>query len=148
MNVLSAATAATPSTGALTAANNLRIAALSVAAYDYLLTLPLEFRIYKSSNRRSLGLVLFILIRYSSIVSLVVSNVGFFYHHFSPKACSHYMFVSPIFKVFHIMISQAIMGLRAYNIARRNVWIGWTLLSTYVVVVAFQWVSSLFNRIL
>jgi hypothetical protein len=64
----------------------------------------------------SLGFILFVLIRYAkidivigdtcshifcrylSMVLIIVSNIGFFDHHFSPKACSHYTYVPPVFK--------------------------------------------------
>ncbi|KAH9996164.1 hypothetical protein BJV74DRAFT_295264 [Russula compacta] len=140
------AATANPSQGALATANNLRIASLSIAAYDYLITLPSEFRLYKSSSRRSLGLILFVLIRYSSIVILLVSNAGFFYQHFTPNICVHYCYIAPIFKVFQVMVSQAILGIRAYNIAQRNVWIGRSLLFAYTAVVVFQWCTDLVNR--
>jgi len=45
------------------------------------------------------------------------------------------------------MVSQAILGFRTYNIALRNVWIGNILLSTYIIVVMFQWYADLANRI-
>ncbi|KAH9027459.1 hypothetical protein EDB83DRAFT_1910910 [Lactarius deliciosus] len=86
--VAATATTVSPSAGALAADNNLRVASLTIAAYDYLLTLPAEYRLYKSSNRRSTGLILFVLLRYSSIMVLVISNVGFFHHNFTPKTCN------------------------------------------------------------
>jgi len=82
----------------VTAANNLRIASISVAAYDFLTTLPAEFRLYKTANRRSLGFILFVLIRYLSIIVITISNTGFFYHGFSPKVCAHYGYIAPVFK--------------------------------------------------
>ena len=36
--------------------------------------------------------------RYLSIILIVVSNTGFFYHHFTPKTCSHYFYLAPVFK--------------------------------------------------
>ncbi|KAH9011602.1 hypothetical protein EDB84DRAFT_1008606 [Lactarius hengduanensis] len=136
-----------PSSGAIAAENNLRVASLTMAAYDYLITLPTEYRLYKSSNRRSLGFILFVLVRYTSIIVLVVSNVGFFYHGFTPKACEHYRLAAPALKVVQIMVSQAILGIRAYGISQRNPWVGRTLLSTYILGAAFQWFSSLYDRI-
>ncbi|KAI9455409.1 hypothetical protein F5148DRAFT_392447 [Russula earlei] len=136
-----------PSTSAVTVANNLRIASITMAAYDYFITIPAEIRVYKSTSRRSLGFILFVLIRYSSILVMTLSNTGFFYHHFSPNGCSHYYIVAPVFKVFQVMISQAILGIRAYNIAHRNIRIGRTLLAAYFVVNVFQWFTDIHNRI-
>ncbi|KAH9003855.1 hypothetical protein EDB86DRAFT_2890444 [Lactarius hatsudake] len=145
--VEAAATTIYPSAGALAADNNLRIASLTMAAYDYLITLPAEYRLYKSSNRRSLGFVLFVLIRYTSIIVLVVSNVGFFYHGFTPKACEHYHLAAPALKVVQMMVSQAILAIRTYGISQGNLWVARTLLSTYILGAAFQWFSSLNARI-
>ncbi|KAH9028949.1 hypothetical protein EDB84DRAFT_257726 [Lactarius hengduanensis] len=141
------ATTIYPSAGALAADNNLRIASLTMAAYDYLITLPAEYRLYKSSNRRSLGFMLFVLIRYTSIIVLVVSNVGFFYHGFTPKACEHYHLAAPALKVVQMMVSQAILAIRTYGISQGNLWVARTLLSTYILGAAFQWFSSLNARI-
>ncbi|KAH9177313.1 hypothetical protein EDB89DRAFT_1535655 [Lactarius sanguifluus] len=145
--VVAATTTIYPSSGAIAAENNLRVVSLTIAAYDYLITLPAEYRLYKSSNRRSLGFILFVLIRYTSIIVLVVSNVGFFYHGFTPKACEHYRLAAPALKVVQIMVSQAILGVRTHGISQRNPWVGRTLLSTYILGAAFQWFSSLYDRI-
>ncbi|KAI0252947.1 hypothetical protein BJV78DRAFT_257516 [Lactifluus subvellereus] len=125
--------------GALAVATNLRVTSMSIAAYDYFLILPWEYRLYKSSDKRRLGLILFILMRYSSVILMVISNVGFFYHDFSPKSCGHYYHVASIFKV---MVSQAILGVRTYCISLHNIWVGRIILSTYVIVVGFQWFSN------
>ncbi|KAH9177311.1 hypothetical protein EDB89DRAFT_1535444 [Lactarius sanguifluus] len=118
-----------------------------MAAYDYLITLPAEYRLYKSSNWRSLGFILFVLIRYTSIIVLVVSNVGFFYHGFTPTACENYHLAAPALKVIQMMVSQAILAIRTYGISQGNLWVARTLLSTYILGAAFQWFSSLNARI-
>ena len=75
--------------------------------------------------------------RYSSIVVIVVSNVGFFYPQFTPDSCAHYFYVIPIFKGWchhtlfersgsrispeiQLMVSQATLGIR------------WVLIDLYV----------------
>ncbi|KAI0297911.1 hypothetical protein BC826DRAFT_134641 [Russula brevipes] len=148
-NDVIAATAQTiaPSAGALAAANNLRIASLSIAAYDYFITLPSEIRLYRTASRRSLGFILFVMIRYSSILVLLFSNTGFFYHGFSPNVCAHWCYLTPVFKVLQMMVSQAILGIRTYNIAQRNVWVGRTLVFAYFFAAVLQWVTDLFNRL-
>ncbi|KAI9450378.1 hypothetical protein F5148DRAFT_597707 [Russula earlei] len=136
-------TAVTSTSGPLLVANNFRIASLSIAAYDYLVTLPAEIRLYSSSSRRSLGCVLFVLIRYTSMITMIASNVGFFDHHFSPQVCGRYSNVAPVFKVLQVMVSQAILGVRAYNISLRNVWVRRIIVPVYVVVVGIQWFAAL-----
>lgn len=46
----------------------------------------------------SSGILAHVLGRYLSIVLIIITNVGFFHHGFSPKACDHYFHVGPIFK--------------------------------------------------
>ncbi|KAH9996142.1 hypothetical protein BJV74DRAFT_293510 [Russula compacta] len=77
---------------------------------------------------------------------MIVSNTGFFYQHFTPKTCAHYYCVPIVFKVFQVMVSQAILGIRTYNIAHRNVWIGRNLSFAYIVIVVFQCFGNLYNR--
>ncbi|KAI9455413.1 hypothetical protein F5148DRAFT_392815 [Russula earlei] len=147
MNFAAAAVrASTPSAQAILAATNFRVASMSVAAYDYFITLHSEIRLYRSASRRSLGFILFLLIRYSSIVIIVISNTGFFYHHFSDAACARYCVLAPIFKVFQVMVSQAILGIRAYHISQRRTWVARSLLFTYIVAVAIQWFADFYRR--
>jgi len=75
--------------------------------------------LYKSSDRIGLGLILFILIRYSSIVVIVVSN---------------------------LMVSQTILGVRTYSISLSNVWVGRTISLAYFIIVMFQWFGALAYR--
>ncbi|KAI9435541.1 hypothetical protein H4582DRAFT_657196 [Lactarius indigo] len=135
-----------PTPSAMTADNDLRIVSVTIATYDYLVTLPAEYRFYRSSGRRSSGLVLFVLIRYTSIIVLVLSNVGFFYRGFTPNSCDHFHLAVPALKVVQTMVSQAILAIRAYNISQRKRWVGRTLLLVYIMATGFQWFSSLFSR--
>jgi len=140
-----------PSSGSLAVANNLRIAALTVAAYDYFLTLPSEFRLYKTGKRRSLGFILFVLIRYvkllySSIIVLVTSNTGFFYHRFTPKTCSHFCYITPTFKAIQLTVSQVILGVRTYNIAQRSLRVGRVIASAFFIVTVFEWFTTFYDR--
>jgi hypothetical protein len=154
MDIFSTNTTATSSDNGLGTATNLRVASLSIAAYEYVsscvspplsvthirpaISLPFLWNIGCTSPiietskkiaasfwRYSLDLytlhtrlrllILFILIRhvcstlsfetcshrfcrYCSITVLVLSNVGFFYRHFSEKFCHHYFRVIPVFK--------------------------------------------------
>jgi len=143
---MSSPQAPNPDQGALTWANNLRIASMTLVGYDYLITLPAELRLYKTASRRSLGFILFVLIRYLSIILFVVSNTSFYYHHFTPKTCSHYFYLAPVFKVLQVMVSQAILAVRTFNIAHRNVWVGRALILAYIVALVFQWISTLHSR--
>ncbi|KAI9459888.1 hypothetical protein BJY52DRAFT_1264371 [Lactarius psammicola] len=152
------ATEINPPLSAMTVDNDLRVVSVTIAAYDYLVTLPAEYRLYRSSNRRNSGLVLFVLIRYTSIIVLVVSNVGFFYRGFTSNSCDHFHLAVPSLKGtsnpgysvspgLTSFVSSLMLGSRAYNISQRKPWVGRTLLSVYIVATGFQWFSSLFSRI-
>jgi hypothetical protein len=153
MDIFSTNTTATSSDNGIATATNLRVASLSIAAYEYVsscvsppisvihirpaISLPSLWnigctgplieackKIAASFWRYSLDLdtlhtrrtllILFILIRYvfsssscvtcshrfyryCSIIVMVLSNVGFFYH-FSPNICHRYYHVTPVFK--------------------------------------------------
>ncbi|KAI9568113.1 hypothetical protein HD554DRAFT_2022816, partial [Boletus coccyginus] len=114
----------------------LRIASLSIAAYDYLVTLPAEARFYRSQSnilRPSLGCILFILIRYVSIIVMVVSNYGVLATSFTVEVCNRYYLVAPVFKVLQTMVSQVILGVRTFNIARRQRGVGIALAIAFIV---------------
>lgn len=126
----------------------LRIACISIGCYDYILTLPAEWRFYRSQSsifHLSLACVLFILIRYVSIVAIVASNYGFFSTTFTQQACQKYYLVAPIFKAVQTMISQVILGVRTFNIARRDRRIGIALLLLFLFSISAEWFADLFH---
>ncbi|KAH9976751.1 hypothetical protein BGW80DRAFT_879285 [Lactifluus volemus] len=147
MSILASVASPLPSQGAITTAAYMRVVSLAIAVYDYLLTLPSEYRMYKTSERRSPGLILFVLIRYISIIVIVASNVGFFYHGFTPKSCRHFFFILPVLKVVQMMISHAILGIRTYNISQRDIRVGRTIVVAYFFAVTFEWVAAATGRI-
>ncbi|KAJ7072551.1 hypothetical protein C8F01DRAFT_1243595 [Mycena amicta] len=132
-----------------TFAGYLRTASLAVAFYDYLQTLPFEFRMFRDAckgRRLTLSFILFILIRYTSIAALTISNFGFFDDHFSYEACRRYFLFPSVFKVVQAMVSQAILGVRAYNLSRKSANIGYILLCIYVICCTLEWVTTLYDR--
>ncbi|KAI0073636.1 hypothetical protein K474DRAFT_1710526 [Panus rudis PR-1116 ss-1] len=126
----------------------LRVACISIAAYDYILTLPAEWRFYRSQRSWwiSPGCLLFILLRYLSIVTITLSNVGFF-GSFSREACLHYYMAVPVFKATQMIICQVILGLRTYNISRRTPWVLWTLLVLFCALSAGEVFVNVYARI-
>ncbi|TFK74539.1 hypothetical protein BDN72DRAFT_955549 [Pluteus cervinus] len=124
----------------------LRVASIAVAAYDYLETLPTAWRFYKQQRRLTVSVVLFFLLRITSIAVLSLSNFTFFYDGFTPKLCSHFVLVVPIFKVLQAMVTQMILATRAFNLSRRSRGIGFFLVTGYILVVVFQWISTIYQR--
>ncbi|KAI6002554.1 hypothetical protein EDC04DRAFT_1042480 [Pisolithus marmoratus] len=126
-----------------------RVASMSIAFYDYFLTLPIEYRFYRSQPhvlRMSQACVLFILIRYISIITMIVSNYGAFATSFTIESCRQYYYISPIFKVLQTMVSQAILGFRTFNITGRDKRIRDFLLVCYTIAVTFEWFLNLYHR--
>jgi len=127
----------------------LRIASIAISLYDYLETLPTVWRFYKEqyeTRRVSLSFVLFLLIRATSICVLVISNVGFFYSGFTLSTCAKFCLFPPVFKVLQVMVSQAILGVRAWNLSRRSRKITYLLFALYCVACILQWFSTLYQR--
>ncbi|KIK78757.1 hypothetical protein PAXRUDRAFT_311174 [Paxillus rubicundulus Ve08.2h10] len=128
----------------------MRVASLSIALYDYIITLPAEWRFYRSQYRNSrlcLACILFISIRYASVMVMVISNYGVFSTSFTQESCQRYYLVSPIFKVLQTMASHAILGVRTFNITRRSRRMGTILLVSFVVATGLEWFNNLYNRI-
>ncbi|KAG1828720.1 hypothetical protein EV424DRAFT_1385045 [Suillus variegatus] len=135
----------------LTSEKYLRVASISVAFYDYILTLPAEWRFYRSQSsifHISLACTLFILIRYISIMAIVISNYGFFSTAYTLQTCQQYYLVAPAFKGLSYRCSptMTLLTVLAFNIARRNRRIGIVLLLLYLLSVSAEWFSDMFHR--
>ncbi|PIL27677.1 hypothetical protein GSI_10829 [Ganoderma sinense ZZ0214-1] len=127
----------------------IRIIALSIAFYDYILTLPAEWRFYKGQRswRLSPGCILFIAIRYTSILALVTSAIGFFGHFFTDQSCAKYYMIPPVLKVVQTLVSQMILGIRTINISRRAPWVIWTIAVSFIGASVSEGVLNLSNRV-
>ncbi|PFH52065.1 hypothetical protein AMATHDRAFT_141204 [Amanita thiersii Skay4041] len=127
----------------------LRVASLAVASYDYLVTLPVAWRLYRRQwqlKRLSLSGWLFVLIRATSILVLTISNIGYFYGNFTLSTCRKFFLIPSVFKVLQVMVSQAIVALRVYNLSRRSRKFGLFLLSIYLIACALQWFTTFRHR--
>ncbi|KAH9008687.1 hypothetical protein EDB83DRAFT_2455019 [Lactarius deliciosus] len=133
------------------AAYNTRLAALAVGSYDYFLTLPAEWRFYKtfyrSNFRFNTSLVLFVLIRYTSILAGTLGTYAYLSHSFTPESCRTFFIVPTLFRVLQCMISQAILGMRAYAISRKNRTVAIVLFSSFIFASAVGWLSNVYHRI-
>ncbi|KAF7375932.1 hypothetical protein MSAN_00007800 [Mycena sanguinolenta] len=164
----------------------MRVGSLAVAFYDYLQTLPFEYRMWRRAWKgrqltyiysllaplrvltvfyaNRLSFTLFLLIRYASILVLVVSNFGFFYPGFTEESCQRYFLTPSIFKGFpifgidrpqlltyygkvnQVMISQAILGFRAYNLSRKSARFAYGLFFLFILASTLEWLATLHNR--
>lgn len=126
----------------------LRVSSIAIAIYDYVWTLPTEYRLYRSQQsyqRLNRTCILFILNRYISAATIIISNIGFF-RTFSTDACSHYFLVSPVFKVLAAMVTQIIMATRTYNISQRRTWVKYVLLLCWIFFTIIEFWSNIYQR--
>ncbi|GAW05540.1 hypothetical protein LENED_007403 [Lentinula edodes] len=143
----------------------LRIASVSIALYDFLETAPSTCRyireqwnaphmtcaypspdVISSYHLFSASFSLFLLIQFTSIATLALSNVGYFYSHFTERSCSHYYLIPSIFKVIQSTVSQIILGLRAFNLSRRSRLVGGSLLVLLIAATALEGLTNLYHR--
>lgn len=130
------------------AAAYIRVGAIAIAGYDYFLTLPAEYRFYRSQRSWTLspGCILFIILRYLSIATIALSNIGYF-GTFTREQCLRYYLVVPAFKATQMLVSQLILGIRAVNISRRSTWVLWTLSSLFLFISAVEFFTNFYKRI-
>ncbi|KAH9945656.1 hypothetical protein B0H21DRAFT_423760 [Amylocystis lapponica] len=128
----------------------LRVAALAIAAYDWAWTLPVELEMY--SEQESIfhlgrACVLFILIRYTSIATLIAGNVGYFKSNWSLTACEHYLHLPSVLKTIQMAVAQVILFIRTWAISRRSMWVFWGLLTFMIISVTVELWSSIYKRV-
>ncbi|KAF8909864.1 hypothetical protein CPB85DRAFT_707797 [Mucidula mucida] len=147
---LKVSVAISSSSSAQNVAAYLRIASIAIAFYDCIETLPATIRFYREQwdvPRFMLSTFLFGLLQATSIIVLAVSNAGFFYSHFTDESCARFYRVPPIFKVLQAMTSQAILGVRTFNLSRRSNLILKLLLLSYGIACTLEWFTTMWKRI-
>ncbi|KAJ7252821.1 hypothetical protein C8J57DRAFT_1474038, partial [Mycena rebaudengoi] len=138
------------STSALQISGYLRASAYSIAFFDYLQTLPAEYRLYsrqKGPFKLSTACILFILVRYLGLAAIIIGNTGFFYHGFTEASCRRYYWLAPILKLLLYMTSQAILGLRTYAVSRKSPHVLKVLVLLYILATTAECISSFWKRI-
>ncbi|KAK7057448.1 hypothetical protein R3P38DRAFT_2841047 [Favolaschia claudopus] len=81
---------------------------------------------------------------YTSILILIISNLGFFYTGFSPSTCRQYYLLPSIFKVVQSMVSQAILA--TYNLSFKSRTWGYIILSMFLAASTLEGVATLSSR--
>ncbi|KAJ6575746.1 hypothetical protein DFH09DRAFT_1455163 [Mycena vulgaris] len=144
----------------------LRVAAYAVAFFDYLQSLPAEYRLYakqKGPFKLSLAGILFILMRYLGLISIIIGNTGFFHHGFSKEACDRYFSLAPIFKrtwdffqngiqahhfsMLLYITSQAILAIRTYAVSRKSPMVLRALVVLFIVTAVPEFISTFWKRV-
>ncbi|KAG1868166.1 hypothetical protein C8R48DRAFT_761128 [Suillus tomentosus] len=129
-------------TNSVTSEKYLRIASISVATYDYILTLPAEWRFYRNQSsifHLSLACVLFILIRAATLVSLLWSSAIM---DTSPPPIRNKRVNNTIL---WRLSSKVTLGVRTFHIAKRERRIGILLLLLYLLSTSAEWFTDLFH---
>ncbi|KAJ7160253.1 hypothetical protein C8R46DRAFT_1194649 [Mycena filopes] len=137
-------------TTSLEIAAYLRVAAYSIALFDFLQTIPGEIRLYQRQRgplQLSVACILFILVRYLGVTALVMGAFGFFYHGFSVAACDRFYWMAPVFKLFLYVASQAVLTLRTYAISRQSPIVLRVLVVLFVLCTVAECVSTFWKRI-
>ncbi|KAJ7097368.1 hypothetical protein C8R44DRAFT_889286 [Mycena epipterygia] len=127
-----------------------RVAAYAVAFFDYLQSLPAEYRLYakqKGPFKLSVACILFILVRYLGLISIILGNMGFFYHGFSKEACSRFFWLTPIFKLFLYLTSQAILAIRTYAVSRKSISVLRILVTLFILSAVPELISTFWKRV-
>ncbi|KAK0212585.1 hypothetical protein DFS33DRAFT_45276 [Desarmillaria ectypa] len=83
---------------------------------------------------------------FTSIIVITLSSFGFFYTRFTDASCARFYALPSIFKVLQAMVSQAILGIRAYNLSRRSRKTLGILLFLYLSACVLQWISTVTKR--
>ncbi|KAJ7858379.1 hypothetical protein B0H14DRAFT_3447296 [Mycena olivaceomarginata] len=131
-------------------AGHLRVAAYAIALFDYLQSLPAEYRLYakqKGPFNLSIACILFILVRYLGVTALIMGAFGFFYHGFTKEQCDHFYWLTPIFKLFLYLASQAILAVRTYAVSRESPTVLRILVVLFVLCSLGEFISTFWKRI-
>ncbi|KAJ7343757.1 hypothetical protein DFH08DRAFT_937618 [Mycena albidolilacea] len=150
------------STTTLQLAAYFRVAAYSIAFFDYLQTLPAEYRLYsrqKGPLRLSAACVLFILVRYLGLLSIILGNTGFFYHGFSKAACDRYFWLTPVFKrdscdsvgyssarICDLRLTRCFIH-RTYAVSRKSPLVLRILIGVFIACAVPEFISTFWQRI-
>ncbi|KAJ7685961.1 hypothetical protein B0H17DRAFT_17149 [Mycena rosella] len=128
----------------------LRVAAYAIAFFDYLQSLPAEYRLYakqKGPLKLSVACTLFILVRYLGLISVILGNTGFFYHGFSKEACARYFWATPTFKLLLYMTSQTILAIRTYAVSRKSPMVLRVLVGLFILAAVLEFISTFWKRV-
>ncbi|KAJ1311237.1 hypothetical protein OPQ81_009737 [Rhizoctonia solani] len=129
--------------------SNLRVATFSIALFDVIQTIPGEIRLYRKqvkNGRMSLVCFLFIVVRYVSIVSLVLNGVGFYGSSFTLESCTKFRLAPPVTKMVAGIACQCIIFLRTWAISRKSRGVLITLGALFVACLPFLILGNVYAR--
>ncbi|KZV66712.1 hypothetical protein PENSPDRAFT_636617 [Peniophora sp. CONT] len=132
-----------------------RMAMIGIACYDYIRTIPDEIAIYrdcwqKRKERRIIfphNVILFVLIRYVSGATIAYYNATYFLG-LSEEMCVRTHRIPITLKLLQTIVSQIIIGLRTYTLARYSKRVKYFMLAIFFVTCGLEAFSNYFRRVL
>ncbi|KAF7338977.1 hypothetical protein MVEN_01973900 [Mycena venus] len=125
----------------------MRVSAASIYFFDYLMTLPSEYRIYKRQKniwRPTAGCVLFILNRYVTLVSIIMATAFFFGTDWTKKTCVPA--IAGAFRALSASIVSVIFMWRTWVIWHKRRPILYFLMLVFIPTTVFTW-GFIFNEV-
>ncbi|KAJ7908908.1 hypothetical protein B0H13DRAFT_2015797, partial [Mycena leptocephala] len=125
----------------------MRAAAVSIYSFDYVMTLPSEYRIYKRQKKiwnPSAACVLFVLSRYVTLVSIVMATAFFFGTTWTDKTCVPA--VGGALRALSASIVSIIFMWRAWAIWHKSRRILYFLMLAFIPTTVFTW-GFVFNQV-
>ncbi|KAG7439507.1 uncharacterized protein BT62DRAFT_1081562 [Guyanagaster necrorhizus] len=114
----------------LTTETVLRIGTIAICIYDYVRTIPAEYKFWRDKGPQIRpNLVLFVLIRYI-------------------KSCRRFYMVAVVLKVMQATVCQFVLALRTYSISRRSQRVKIFLIAFTLIITTLEWFTNLYGRLM
>ncbi|KAJ7737034.1 hypothetical protein B0H14DRAFT_3611869 [Mycena olivaceomarginata] len=125
----------------------MRVSAASIYFFDYITTLPSEYRVYKRQKKwwnPSAACILFVLCRYVTLVSIVMATAFFFGTNWTEKTCVPA--VGGAFRALSASIVSIIFIWRTWAIWCKNRPVLYFLMIAFIPTTVFTW-GFVFNQV-
>ncbi|CAE7066238.1 unnamed protein product [Rhizoctonia solani] len=129
--------------------SNLRVATFSIAAFDFIQTIPGEIKLYRrqiAQGRMSFVCFLFIVVRYVSVLSLVLNGIGFYASGFDLESCRKFRLAAPVTKMFAGLASQGLIFMRTWAISRKSRFVLVVLSTLCVITLPMMVIGNVYKR--
>ncbi|KAL5634084.1 hypothetical protein ACGC1H_006050 [Rhizoctonia solani] len=129
--------------------SNLRVATFSIAAFDFIQTIPGEIKLYRrqiAQGRMSLVCFLFIVVRYVSVASLVLNGVGFYSSSFDAESCRKFRLAAPVTKMVAGLASQGLIFMRTWAISRKSRFVLIVLSILCIITLPMMVIGNVYKR--
>ncbi|KAF7355903.1 hypothetical protein MVEN_00919200 [Mycena venus] len=125
----------------------MRVSAASIYFFDYVMTLPSEYRLYKRQKKwwnPSVACILFVLCRYVTLVSIVMATAFFFGTNWTEKTCVPA--VGGALRALSASIVSIIFMWRTWAIWCKNRPVLYFLMIAFIPTTVFTW-AFVFNQV-